>query len=928
MAGAPPRASPVRPWGACAPGAERAVAADHVPRTSPATWAALAAVLVVAAVPAALGPPGARRQQRRGRLRRARRPRSPATRRSTPLFPIFRAHPLLFQSLLSVPWRLGGHVETARVHRGAARRRDRLRHLPPRAGCSTAPRPGSWPALLLAVMPYHVVVSRQVLLDGPMTLCATLSLYLLARFAATAQARVALRRRRGDGADRPVQGDEHPPARRGLRVLRARARGAGAPAPGPAGGRRPGRDHRALPRRPAPRRRQPLGRRTTWPGSSSGGRTTPSVLPVGGAAGDGARSCSPSPSPGSWLLRRRRSWRETLLLCLDRRARGVLRALAGQGLPVPAARPRPPPPCWPRGRSRSPGPPGRAARGRPRPAPGRRRPRGRSCASLLAVSSCRPDRALCRRRSLLAGSGGLPGGREAGRWIGAHVPPGAQLMTIGPSMANILAFYGHRRACGLSVSPNPLSRNPSYEPIDNPDLAIREARDPVRGLGRVHARRARRSSRAGCSATSSATTAACPRGRSPGAHAGPTVQKPGHHRLRAAAMRRAAVLRALALAVLAVPAAAAPASATVKPAHPDRALRRAHAGGPLVRQLLRHLPGRRRDPEGDVHARRPGAARRALRPALPPRRPLREPAPQRARPPPTQDERRADGRLRASPRSTSASPTRARRWATTTAATCPSTGTSPTSTSSSTASSRPRRAAASRTTCTGSRPPRATRATPTSSRPAASGASRRSSTGSERAACPWKFYVQDYDPSITFRSNGRDGPTTQATWMPLLSFPRYVDDPDARRHIVDLSRALHRRRPRNAAVRRVRRPGELERAPARAPAGRPAARPADRRLDAAQPAVAARSAFLWTYDTWGGWYDHVRPPKGRGFRVPALLVSAWARRHHVDHTPLDTTSALRFIEVNWRLPALAPDRPPRADVHRRLRLLGGPAARR
>jgi hypothetical protein len=40
-------------------------------------------------------------------------------------------------------------------------------------------------------------------------------------------------------------------------------------------------------------------------------------------------------------------------------------------------------------------------------------------------------------------------------------------------MANILQFYGHRKAMGISVSPNPLRRNPSYQPIVNPDLQIR-----------------------------------------------------------------------------------------------------------------------------------------------------------------------------------------------------------------------------------------------------------------------------------------------------------------------------------------------------------------------------------------------------------------------------------------------------------------------
>ena len=40
-------------------------------------------------------------------------------------------------------------------------------------------------------------------------------------------------------------------------------------------------------------------------------------------------------------------------------------------------------------------------------------------------------------------------------------------------MANIIQFYGDRKAYGLSVSPNPLHRNPVYEPINNPDLWIR-----------------------------------------------------------------------------------------------------------------------------------------------------------------------------------------------------------------------------------------------------------------------------------------------------------------------------------------------------------------------------------------------------------------------------------------------------------------------
>jgi hypothetical protein len=75
--------------------------------------------------------------------------------------------------------------------------------------------------------------------------------------------------------------------------------------------------------------------------------------------------------------------------------------------------------------------------------------------------------------SILAGSGGLPHAREAALWIKENTPKGSIFMTIGPSMGNIIKFYGNREALGLSVSPNPMKRNPAYIPIINPDQKIR-----------------------------------------------------------------------------------------------------------------------------------------------------------------------------------------------------------------------------------------------------------------------------------------------------------------------------------------------------------------------------------------------------------------------------------------------------------------------
>lgn len=63
-----------------------------------------------------------------------------------------------------------------------------------------------------------------------------------------------------------------------------------------------------------------------------------------------------------------------------------------------------------------------------------------------------------------------------------------------------------------------------------------------------------------------------------------------------------------------------------------------------------------------------------------------------------------------------------------------------------------------------------------------------------------------------------------------------------------------------------------------------------------------------TYDENGGYWDHVGPPKadrwGPGSRIPAIIVSPYAKRGFVDHSFYDTTSILRFITKRWELPVL------------------------
>lgn len=70
----------------------------------------------------------------------------------------------------------------------------------------------------------------------------------------------------------------------------------------------------------------------------------------------------------------------------------------------------------------------------------------------------------------------------------------------------------------------------------------------------------------------------------------------------------------------------------------------------------------------------------------------------------------------------------------------------------------------------------------------------------------------------------------------------------------------------------------------------------------------ATTAIVITYDENGGRWDHVAPPKvdrwGPGTRIPALIVSPFARKGFIDHTFYDTTSILKFIETRWGIEPL------------------------
>jgi phospholipase C len=91
------------------------------------------------------------------------------------------------------------------------------------------------------------------------------------------------------------------------------------------------------------------------------------------------------------------------------------------------------------------------------------------------------------------------------------------------------------------------------------------------------------------------------------------------------------------------------------------------------------------------------------------------------------------------------------------------------------------------------------------------------------------------------------------------------------------------------------------------------------------------TAIFLTWDDWGGFYDHVVPPRvdanGYGLRVPGLVISPYAKKGYIDHQVLSFDAYVKFIEDDFlggqRLNPKNDGRPdPRPDVREKKKILG------
>jgi phospholipase C len=192
------------------------------------------------------------------------------------------------------------------------------------------------------------------------------------------------------------------------------------------------------------------------------------------------------------------------------------------------------------------------------------------------------------------------------------------------------------------------------------------------------------------------------------------------------------------------------------------------------------------------------------------------------------------------------------------------------------------------------------------------------------AGISWAWYSGGFTDAIA----GRPDPTFIYHHQPFAYFADYAEVTAGRaehlKDVRDMMRAIHDR--------------TLPAVSFYKPLGADDAHPGYASLlqgdtHAASVIHAIQNSFIWndaviivTYAGNGGIWDHVAPPKvdrwGPGTRVPAIIISRFAKRHYVDHTAYDTTSILKLIETRWQLSPLSERDANAADLTNALELGG------
>ncbi|MBI3849504.1 MAG: alkaline phosphatase family protein [Verrucomicrobia bacterium] len=183
----------------------------------------------------------------------------------------------------------------------------------------------------------------------------------------------------------------------------------------------------------------------------------------------------------------------------------------------------------------------------------------------------------------------------------------------------------------------------------------------------------------------------------------------------------------------------------------------------------------------------------------------------------------------------------------------------------------------------------------------------------------WKYYVTsgklpDTEDAhvVGSQSDQEQSPHRFSHWNPLPRFPKVMKDPHQRNRLVDSSQfyvdAKNGKLPQVCWV--IPSSSTSEHAPNSVRAGMAYVTGLVNAV--MQSPNWSSTAIFICWDDWGGFYDHVPPPKvdkyGLGIRVPGLVISPYAKQGYIDHTVHAFESWLRLVEERFGLkPMMARD---------------------
>ncbi len=174
----------------------------------------------------------------------------------------------------------------------------------------------------------------------------------------------------------------------------------------------------------------------------------------------------------------------------------------------------------------------------------------------------------------------------------------------------------------------------------------------------------------------------------------------------------------------------------------------------------------------------------------------------------------------------------------------------------------------------------------------------------------WTYYAGDFDQAVAGMAARQSPDGFSFHHHPFTYFKRFVDSAEERsRHLKDLTdfetAILDGALPPVAFYKPT---GKYNQHPGKASVADGDRHVADLIGLLEKSPQWKKMVVIVTSDENGGFWDHVVPPKGDrwgpGSRIPALIVSPFARKGVVDHTPYETVSILRLIEQRFGLDPL------------------------